>query len=154
MSYVIHIEHRETQVLAWVEVLGFSEESRSARICRFQTIGWILEIVDTVHKKAGPMNILDDSYATDALIKYAKMDPDAAAELLAAPNWRERFEAAWEVLTDLEREDAVTLDYDYWDNYWPGFDSYNRTLRSFFINFKPQILDTRYHDCSGFDLVR
>lgn len=153
VSYIIHIEHREKEVLAWVEILGFSEESKSARICRFQTIGWILEIVDTVHKKAGAMNMLDESFAANALIKYAKMDPLAAAELLAAPNWRNRFEAAWEVLTDLEREDAVTLDYDYWDNFWPGFETYNCTLRKFLINLKPQILDTRDYDCSGPDIV-
>jgi hypothetical protein len=153
MSFIIHIEHREMEVLAWVEILGFSEESKSARICRFQTIGWILEIVDTANKKAGAMNVLDDSYAIEALINYAKMTPEAAAELLAAPNWRKRFEAAWDVLDDLEREEAVTLDYDYWDNFWPGFETYNCTLRKFLINLKPQILDTRDYDCAGSNLV-
>jgi hypothetical protein len=153
MSYIIHIEHREKEVLAWVEILSLSEESKSARLCRFQTIGWILGIVDTVHKEAGAMNVLDDSFAAEALINYAKLDPFAAAKLLTAPNWRKRFEAAWEVLTDSEREDAVTLDYDYWDNFWPGFDSYNCTLRKFLINLKPQILETRDYDCSASDLV-
>ncbi|RLU08388.1 hypothetical protein CS078_15985 [Pseudomonas prosekii] len=149
MSYVIHIEHREIQEFAWVEITGFSEEFRSARKCRFQTIGWILDIVDTVHNKVGAVNLLDDDYAINALIKYAKMDSDSAARLLAAPNWRKRFETAWEVLDDLEREEAVTLDYDYWHNFWPGFDTYNCTLRRFLTNYRPQILDTSSLDMSS-----
>lgn len=152
-GYVIHIEYRDEQELAWVEISGLSEESRSARTCRFQTIGWILGIVDTVHQKTHPDNLLNDDYALDALIKYAKMDADSAASLLVAKNWRKRFEVVWQDLNDLEREDAVTLNYDYWDNYWPGFDTYNVTLRKFLMNYKPQISDIRYHDPDALDLT-
>jgi hypothetical protein len=152
-GYIIHIEYREGQELAWVEIHGLSEESRSARKCRFQTIGWILDIVDTVHSKTDPLNLLDDSYALNALIDYAKMDNESAALLLAARNWRKRFETAWGNLDDLEREEAVTLNYDYWDNYWPGFDTYNVTLRKFLLNYKPQITDVRDYDPNALDLT-
>ena len=141
-SYIIHIEHREEQTLTWVEIKGLSTESRSARSCRFQTIGWILSIVDTVNRKVDPIDAPDNDYALNALIDYAKMDPESAANLLAARDWRRRFEAAWQTLSDLEREEAITLDYDLWDNYWPGFDSYNRTLRKFFINLQPKISES------------
>ena len=83
-GYIIHIEYREGQELAWVEINGFSEESRSARKCRFQTIGWILDIVDTVHDKTHPDNLLNESFALDALIKYAKMDATSGEQLLVA----------------------------------------------------------------------
>jgi hypothetical protein len=53
-AYVIHIEHREEKDLAWVEINYLSQESRSARRCRFQTIGWILDIVDMVNAKVDP----------------------------------------------------------------------------------------------------
>jgi hypothetical protein len=141
-AYIIHIEHREEQTLAWVEINGLSNESKSALHCRFQTMGWILSIVDTVNRKVDPNDVLDDDYATNALTNYAKMDPESAANLLAARDWRRRFEAAWQTLNDLEREEAITLDYDLWDNYWPGFDTYNRSLRHFFINFRPRISES------------
>jgi hypothetical protein len=150
-GYVIHIEYREAQELAWVEINGLSNESRSARNCRFQTIGWILEIVDTVHSKTDPRNLLDDSYAVDALIKYAKMDTESAASLLAAKNWRERFEVVWQNLNDLEREEAVTLNYEYWNNYWPGFDTYNVALRKFLSNYEAQISDIHHYDPDALD---
>jgi hypothetical protein len=152
-GYIIHIEYREGQELAWVEINGFSEESRSARICRFQTIGWILDIVDTVHNKTHPDNLLDESFAVDALNKYAKMDTKSAKQLLVAKNWRKRFEVVWQDLNDREREEAVTLNYDYWDNYWPGFDTYNVTLRKFLLNYKPQITDVRDYDPSDLGLT-
>lgn len=152
-GYVIHIEYREEQELAWVEIHGLSEESRSARKCRFQTIGWILGIIDTAQEKTHPSNLLDESFAFDALIKYAKMDTKSAKQLLAEKSWRKRFEVAWQDLNDREREEAVTLNYDYWDNYWPGFDTYNVTLRKFLLNYKPQITDVRDYDPSDFDLT-
>ena len=152
-GYIIHIEYREGQELAWVEINGFSEESRSARKCRFQTIGWILDIVDTVHNKTHPDNLLNESFALDALIKYAKMDATFGEQLLVAKNWRKRFEVVWQNLDDLEREEAVTLNYDYWDNYWPGFDTYNVTLRKFLMNYKPQLSDVRDLDPDALDLT-
>lgn len=152
-GYIIHIEYREGQELAWVEINGFSEESRSARKCRFQTIGWILDIVDTVHDKTHPDNLLNESFALDALIKYAKMDATSGEKLLVAKNWRKRFEVVWQSLDDLEREEAVTLNYDYWDNYWPGFDTYNVTLRKFLMNYKPHLSDVRDLDPDALDLA-
>lgn len=144
-SYIIHIEHREEQTLTWVEINGLSTESRSARRYRFQTIGWILSIVDTVNRKVDPSDVVDDDYAINALINYAKMDPESAANLLAARDWRRRFEAAWQTLNDLEREEAITLDYDFWDNYWPGFDNFNCTLREFFIKPQPKNSEAQTH---------
>jgi hypothetical protein len=152
-GYIIHIEYREGQELAWVEINGLSEESRSARKCRFQTIGWILDVVDTVHNKTHPDNLLNESFALDALIKYAKMDAKSAEQLLVAKNWRKRFEVVWEHLDDFEREEAVTLNYNYWDNYWPGFDTYNVTLRKFLMNYEPQITDVRDYDPSDLGLT-
>lgn len=127
-SYIIHIEHREEQDLAWVEINGLSSESKSARRCRFQTIGWILSIVDTVNKKVDPRVLADEDYAKKALMKFAHMDESSANLLLNARDWRRRFEAVWPTLNNEERNHAMCYDYDDWDNYWPGFGAFNRTF--------------------------
>ncbi|WP_210558294.1 MULTISPECIES: hypothetical protein [unclassified Pseudomonas] len=131
-SYIIHIEHREEQDLAWVEINSLRTESRSARRCRFQTIGWILSIVDTVNSKIDPRCLADEEYAKKALIKFTGMDEKSADQILNAHDWRRRFEAAWQILNNDERKEALHLNYDFWDNYWPGFDSFNCTLRDYF----------------------
>lgn len=136
-SYIIHIEHREEQDLAWVEINGLSSESRSARRCRFQTIGWILSIVDTVNKKVDPRVHADEDYAKKALIKFARMDESSADLLLSARDWRRRFEAVWPTLNDEERNHAMCYDYDIWDNYWPGFGAFNRTFYEQFYALQP-----------------
>lgn len=111
-SYIIHIEHREEQDLAWVEINCLSQESRSARLCRFQTIGWILDIVDMVNAKVDPRCLADEEYAKKALIRFAKLDEASADKLLNARDWRRRFETAWQQLNNDERDEALYLDYD------------------------------------------
>jgi hypothetical protein len=133
-AYIIHIEHREEQDLAWVEINYLSQESRSARRCRFQTIGWILDIVDMVNAKVDPRCLADEEYAKKALIKFAKLDEASADQLLNSRDWRRRFETAWQQLNNDERDEALYLDYDYWDNYWPGFDSFNCTFRDYLVS--------------------
>jgi hypothetical protein len=128
-SYIIHIEYREEQTLAWVDINELSQESRSARRCRFQTIGWIMDIVNKVNSKVDRYCLADEDYAKKALIKFAMMDEESADRLLSARDLRRRFEAAWSVLDDEERNHALNYDYDYWDNFWPGFDTYNRTFQ-------------------------
>jgi hypothetical protein len=127
-AYVIHIEYREEQTLAWVDINHLSLESRSARRCRFQTIGWILDIVDQVNSKIDPRNLADEDYAKNALIKFALMDEESTDRLLCARDWRRRFEAVWPTLDEEERDDALRYDYDGSENYWPGFDTFNRTF--------------------------
>jgi len=128
MSYTIHIEHREEQDLGWVEINDYSSESRTARRCRFQAIGWILDIVDKANSKIDPRCLADEEYAQKALVKFVKMDEDVAYQLIAAPDWRRRFEIVWAILNDEERDHALYYDYDCWDNFWPGFDTFNRTF--------------------------
>ncbi|MHC8378407.1 hypothetical protein ACYZT3_21105 [Pseudomonas sp. MDT1-16] len=148
-SYIIHIEHREEQDLAWVEINALSQESKSARRCRFQTIGWILSIVDTVNKKVDPRIVEDEDYAKKALIKFAKMDEASADLLLSARDWRRRFEAVWPTLDDEQREHALRYDYDDWDNYWPGFDTFNRTLYEQYFMPQPNVAQEKTYDTSS-----
>lgn len=129
MSYSIHIEYREEQVLGWVEIRDRSQESRTARRCRFQAIGWILNIVDEADSKIDRDLLADPDYAKCALINLAIMHEESADELLAAKDWRRRFEIVWASLSDYERNEALRYDYDYWDNFWPGFDTFNRTFK-------------------------
>jgi hypothetical protein len=55
------------------------------------------------------------------------LDEASADQLLNARDWRRRFETAWQQLDNNERDEALYLDYDFWDNYWPGFDFFNCT---------------------------
>jgi hypothetical protein len=74
-----------------------------------------------------PRCLADEEYAKKALIRFAKLDEASADQLLNARDWRRRFETAWQQLDNNERDEALYLDYDFWDNYWPGFDSFNCT---------------------------
>lgn len=132
MSCIIHIEYREEQILGWVEINGRSAESRSARRCRFQAIGWILHIVDQTESKIDPRALVDPDYAKNALIEHAMMNEESAVKLLSDKDWRRRFETVWAQLDNQEHNQAMNYDYDYWDNFWPGFDTFNRTYHEAF----------------------
>jgi hypothetical protein len=148
MSYVINIEHHENQVLGAVEINDYSLESRTARRCRFQTIGWILGIVDKVNSKIDPSLLADEQYAQKALMTFAMMGEDAANRLIAARDWRRRFEIVWAILNDEERDHALHYDYDDWDNFWPGFDTFNRTFfeAMALLRAAPAVKESRPHD--------
>lgn len=128
MSFEISVSYMEGQALAKVEITGLSFESRSARKCRFQCVGWILDIARTAYDKVDPIYIVNPDFVQEALVRIVRMDTETAEKIVSAPDWRRRFEITWAWLDEQERDEALYLDYDQWHNYWPGFDMFNRTF--------------------------
>lgn len=113
------------------------------RECRFQAIGWILNIYEK-------LNALADDYdevgqrgnIRIALIDLASMDEEVSRQLVRAGSWRKRFEIVWPTLSYKERQHALDCRYDVEINvnYWPGFDTYNHIL----LRYAKQSFDNKF----------
>ncbi|KPG95996.1 hypothetical protein AEQ67_18870 [Pseudomonas sp. RIT-PI-q] len=126
MSYRISVSHLEKETVVSVEIFSASEESRSARISQFQCIGWLLGIFDYAQRLVdGSDGLLNTGYDQEALERVARLLPDQASRLLALTTLKDRFEYVWDVIGESERELARVMDFRYYDNFWPDFDSYS-----------------------------
>ena len=130
MSYDISISFMEVQALAKVTIFGASEHSKSARISQFQCIGWILEIDRTVKSKIDEEWLTNPEYATEALVRIGGLSEQAAAELMKKSSLQDQFEYVWSYIGDSEREIAIHMNFEHFDNFWPGFDAYSRAWSS------------------------
>ncbi|MNE67326.1 hypothetical protein D3C77_115550 [compost metagenome] len=143
MSYDISISFMETQALAKVTIFGASEHCKSARISQFQCIGWILEIVRTVKSKIDEEWLVNPEYATEALVRIGGLSEESASKLMQRTSLGDQFEYVWSCIEDSEREIAIHMNFDNFDNFWPGFDVYSRAWsRSLsLMHNQPQLSD-------------
>lgn len=126
MSYCINVSHLERETLVSVKITGPSEEFRSVRISQFQCIGWLLGIFDHAQRLVDRYDgLLNSGYDQEALERVAGLLPDQASRLLALTTLRDRFEYVWDIIGESEREAARTMDFRYFDNFWPCFDAYS-----------------------------
>lgn len=126
MSYCINFSHLEKETVVSVEIFGLSEEYRSVRISQFQCIGWLLSIFDTAQRMIDRSDgLLNEGYDQEALERVARLSPEQASQLLALTTLKERFEYAWDIIGESERDVARVMDFRYFDNFWPGFDAYS-----------------------------
>ncbi len=130
-SYVIHTQLHDYGKYVDAKINHFDDAPQSVRECRFQAIGWILNIYEK-------LNALADDYEEVgqrgniqiSLIELASMDEEVSLQLVRANSWRERFEIVWPTISYKERQYALDCCYDGENivNYWPGFDTYNHIL--------------------------
>jgi len=126
MSYCINVSHLERETLVSVTITGRSEEFRSVKISQFQCIGWLLGIFDHAQRLADRYDgLLNPGFDQEALERVAVLLPNQATRLLALTTLRDRFEYVWEIIGEGEREVARIMDFRYFDNFWPDFDSYS-----------------------------
>lgn len=130
MAYRIDVSYMENQQLSEVTIYGQSEHSKSARISQFQRIGWILEIKKEVEVVTQEEYLVNPDYAEEALARIGGITQDEARMLLSKKGWREVFEYTWSILPQKERDMAIRMDYQFYDNYWPGFEFYNCTFHA------------------------
>lgn len=125
MTYFIDVTYMEIQALAKVTISDSSEYCRSTRESQFQCIGWILNIVKTQRSKVDDEWLVNPDYAVEALVSIAGLTYEHAVELIAMQTVKEQFRFVWELLDDDERDLAINLNYEAYDNFWPSFDVYN-----------------------------
>lgn len=126
MSYCINVRHLEKETIVSVEIHSVSEEFRSTRISQFQCIGWLLGIFDEAQRLVDRSDgLMNPGYDQEALERIAVMSSSEAEELLKLKSLNDRFEYVWSVIGQDGRETALMMDYDGYDNFWPGFDAYS-----------------------------
>lgn len=131
MSYCIKVGYFEKETLIHVEIYGTSEEYRSTRISQFQCIGWLLGIFDHAKNLVKSCNgDLDAGYDQEALERVAALSSAEASHLISLRTLNDRFEYVWEVIGESERNIAQAMDFNAYDNFWPGFDTYSRIWNS------------------------
>ncbi|MFJ7789314.1 hypothetical protein [Pseudomonas sp. NPDC096925] len=125
MSYTIDMCFMEGQSVAKVTIHGISELYKSVRTSQFQCIGWILEITRLVKSKVDGGSVVNPEYAVQALINIGGLSEIQAEELMLIQDVEGQFRYVWSCLDETERECAIHMNFDHYDNFWPGFDYYS-----------------------------
>lgn len=85
----------------------------------FQLIGLAYREFDAIAKR-----ITENPYAAKACFVRAVIGCGVslvdAETLLAAKGWKRRMKLTWTLLNEHERADARSLDYSFYENYWPN----------------------------------
>lgn len=125
MSYEIDTCFMEGQSVAKVTIHGISEFYKSVQISQFQCIGWILNITRIVDSKVDADDVVNPEYAVQALINIGGLSDIQAEKLMLIKDVAGQFRYVWSCLDDAERECAIHMNFDHYDNFWPGFDYYS-----------------------------
>lgn len=105
----------------------FNEGKQSAGRSKFQRIGWILKIIE--ESLPGFLDLIECSQAdfdgaVDAMEKYSGLTEEESEYLLALTSHQDRFEYVWRLLDEEDREIAIKMDFKRWQNFWPGFETF------------------------------
>ncbi|MBH3372424.1 hypothetical protein ACIF81_07295 [Pseudomonas juntendi] len=125
MGYEINITFMELQTAARVTIRGGSEFSKSAQISQFQCIGWLLSITRLVNAKVDPEWLVNPDYAVEALVRVGGLSEAQAVGLMKTDDLGQQFRHVWSCLSDDEKKCAIHMNFDHYDNFWPGFDHYS-----------------------------
>ncbi len=129
MAYSINICINENTSAVFLEFNYLSNEYRIVRICRFQCIGWILDAVSQVEVEVqNGATWMNPEASVDALMRFPKIPESLARRLIATDSKDERFDLAWNHISDEEKNTAITVNFDYYHNFWPRFHSYAKAI--------------------------
>lgn len=99
------------------------------KICRFQCIGWILDAVSQVEVEVqNGATWMNPEASVGALMRFPKIPESLARRLIATDSKDERFDLAWNHISDEEKNTAITVNFDYYHNFWPRFQSYAKAI--------------------------
>lgn len=127
MSYFIDTCFMEGQSIAKVTIRRESEFYKSVQISQFQRIGWLLGIIRLVASKVDVDEVVNPEYASQALIGIGGLNAYQAEELLQIQDVAGQFRYVWSCIDDTEKECAIHMNFEHYDNFWPGFDYYSST---------------------------
>jgi len=106
-----------------------SEEFRIVRICRFQCIGWILGAVSQTEVEVNNgATWINPEASVQALMEIPHVPEYLARKLIASGSTEERFNLTWNYIDDDEKNTAITINFDHYNNFWPGFQFYAKAI--------------------------
>jgi hypothetical protein len=59
-----------------------------------------------------------------ALMRFPDLPEYLARKLIASGSRSEQFSLVWDFLSDTEKNEAITVNFDYYHNFWPAFQLY------------------------------
>lgn len=125
MTYSIEVCINENSSAAFLNFERLSEEFRIVRYCRFQCIGWVLSAVAQVEVEVqNGATWVNPEESLKALMRFPNIPEYLARKLIASGRRNEQFALVWEFLSDEEKNEAITVNFDYFHNFWPGFQLY------------------------------
>lgn len=125
MTYSISVCINENSSAVFLNFERLSEEFRIVRICRFQCIGWILSAVAQVEVEVqNGATWHNPEESVKALMRFPDIPEYLARKLIASGRRNEQFMLVWDFLSDAEKNEAITVNFDYYHNFWPGFQLY------------------------------
>lgn len=135
MAYSINLVTNETSSAVFLEFEYLSDEFKIVKICRFQCIGWILDAVSQVEVEVLNGAIwMNPEASVNALIKFPKIPEALAKNIISSNSKYERFNLAWNYITDEEKNSAITVNFDYYHNFWPNFQIYAKAFALHLVN--------------------
>lgn len=112
----------------FIEIVGSSfnvrhstEKHDSEELSKFQAIGLLYHMLDFVAQLNQGLEYSALGVAREIFGGEGWSD-EVIELLLAAQAWESRMSAAWHAVDDEARERALSLDYQYFQNYWPSLD--------------------------------
>ena len=125
MTYSIEVCINENSSAVFLNFERISDEFRIVRYCRFQCIGWILSAVAQVEAEVQHGATWENpEESVKALMQFPDIPEYLARRLIASGSKSEQFSLVWNFLSDTEKNEAITVNFDYSHNFWPGFQLY------------------------------
>ncbi len=125
MTYSIEVCINENSSSVFLNFERISEEFRIVRCCRFQCIGWILSAVAQVEVEVqNGATWVNPEESVKALMRFPVIPEYLARKLIASGSKSEQFSLVWNFLSDAEKNEAITVNFDYFHNFWPEFQLY------------------------------
>lgn len=125
LSYSIQKCSNEHESLIYLNFDGYSNEFKITTICRFQCIGWILDaVMQLEHELTNGATWMNPESTVKTLMHLTSLPEVLARKLILASYVNERFLLVWDHLTDDEKNTALTVNFDYYHNFWPSFQLY------------------------------
>lgn len=112
MAYSIDVAISENSSAVSLKFQYLSDEFRIVKICRFQCIGWILDAVSKVEEEVQNGAIwVNPEASVRALVDSPKIPESLAKTIITANSYSERFELAWNYITDEEKKHGLNGEF-------------------------------------------
>lgn len=139
MAYSITVSSNEHESAVGLDFEYLSDEYKVVRVCRFQCIGWVLDAVAQVEHEARSGSVwTNPEESVKALMQFPCIPEHLARELIAAESTEEKLNLVWNYISDDEKNTAITINFDYYHNFWPSFQLYSRIIALHMTNTSKQ----------------
>lgn len=139
MAYSISVGSNELESAVTLDFEYLSNEYRVVKVCRFQCIGWVLDAVAKVeHEVRSGSFWTNPEESVNALMQFPCVPENLARKLIATESTEEKFNLVWNYISDDEKNTAITINFNHYHNFWPGFQLYARMITLHMANTPEQ----------------